>query len=109
MTDKITYEDAIRKLKEYEEKERLNFVELIKKFGDKYSDKELESKKLEELKVIADACSRFTPSMDRPDVIPMGGRMKEDTIPEGKVIDFSRVFEDVNKQFNMGKFESDDK
>jgi hypothetical protein len=101
------FDDAVTKIKEFEEKERLNFIKLIKKFGDKYSDEELE--KIEDLKVlesIADAVSRFAPSNDKPDVIPVSGKpdkkKMEDELEKGvERVDFTKVFDDVNKEFNM--------
>ena len=104
---RVELSDALGKIKEFEEKERLNFIKLIKRFGDKYSDEELN--KIEDLKIlesIADTASRFAPSNDKPDVIPGGGKpdkkKMEDDLKKGvERIDFTKIFEDVNKEFNM--------
>jgi iron-sulfur cluster repair protein YtfE (RIC family) len=97
--------DAVMDIKKYQEKERQNFIKAIKKFGDKYSDEELEKKNLESLEEIADAVSRFAPSDEKPDKIPVAPKddkkKLEDELDETKRIDFSNVFEDVNKEFDL--------
>lgn len=98
--------DAKEMIGKYEEKERLNLIQSIKKFGDKYSDEELQDKDIPTLEIIADAVSKFSPSEDKAEVLPVAGKddkeKMEDNLEE-KVerIDFSRVFEDINKEFNM--------
>lgn len=97
--------DANSKVTKFEEKERLNYIKAIKKFGDKYSDEELKDKKLPELEVIADAVLRFLPSDEKPDTIPIAPKDDKEELEkklgDAKRIDFSNVFEDVNKEFNM--------
>lgn len=97
--------DAKEMVTKYQEKEKLNFIKAIKKFGDKYSDEELKVKTLENLEEIADAVSRFAPSDDKPDTLPVAPKddkeKLEDELEETKRIDFSNVFEDVNKEFNL--------
>ncbi len=84
---------------------RENYIAKIKKFGDKFSDEELEAKNLNSLKEIADAVSRFAPSEDKPEVIPVAGKddkkKMEDEIGKEERIDFSKVFDDVRSEFNM--------
>ena len=99
-------EDATEVIKKFEEEKRKNLISEIKKFGDKYSDEELEIKDLEILKEIADAVSRFAPSDESPDKLPVAPKddkkKMEDELGKTERIDFSKVFEDVNKEFNMG-------
>lgn len=94
--------DAEKRIKVFEEKERQNFIKQIKKFGDKYSDEELSQEDLKGLEKIADAVSRFAPSTKKPDVLPVEPKDdKEDLTEKVERIDFSRVFDDVNKEFNL--------
>jgi len=97
--------DAISKKEKAEEIIKRNYITAIKKFGDKYSDEELEPKTLENLKEIADAVSRFAPSTKKPDIVPIAPKddkdKMEDNLDKAKRIDFSRVFDDVNKEFNL--------
>lgn len=97
-------EDAVKVIKQFEEEKRLDLIKKIKKFGDKYTDEELQKKDVNTLKIIADAFSKFEPSMEEPEVIPIkGGDSKEEMEKkiEGEHIDFSKVFEDVNKEFGL--------
>ena len=104
-TLKKEFEDAMTKIKEFEEKEKLNYIKIIKKFGDKYSDEELIKEDLKSLEKIADAVSRFAPSNEDPEVIPVVAKPNkeemEKELDKGKRVDFSTVFDDVNKEFNM--------
>ena len=98
-------EDAATSIKEFEEKEKLNYIKVIKKFGNKYSDEELKEKNLKSLEEIADAVSRFAPSEEKPDMLPVGNKTDkkklEDDLELGERIDPFAVYEDVNKEFNM--------
>ncbi len=102
---KLKLEDASSKIKQFEEKERQNYIKVIKKFGDKYSDEELQKEDLQSLEKIADAVSRFAPSTKEPEVLPVAAKgdkeEMEDNLEKGKRIDFSKVFDDVKKEFNM--------
>ena len=102
---KKDFADAEAKIKVFEEKERLNYIKIIKKFGDKYSDEELEKKDLKSLEDTADAVTRFAPSEKKPDVLPKGNKTDkkklEDDLDEGERIDPFSVYEDVNKEFNL--------
>ena len=102
---KKDFADAEAKIKVFEEKERLNYIKIIKKFGDKYSDEELEKKDLKSLEDTADAVTRFAPSKEKPDVLPKGNKTDkkklEDDLDEGDRIDPFSVYEDVNKEFNL--------
>lgn len=101
---KIELTDAIKKIKQFEEEKRLDLVKKIKKFGDKYTDEELQKKDLETLKIIADAFSKFKPSNEDPDVLPLKGQDSKEDLEkqiEGESIDFSKVFDDVNKEFGL--------
>ena len=105
LTEMLKVADS--KIKSFEEKERINYIKIIKKFGDKYSDQELEKKDLKDLEVIVDACSRFhdiseDKSKDKPETIPIGHKTpKEDLKVEGR-IDFANAFADVSEDFDMG-------
>ena len=102
----IKLADAEKKIKDYEEKERINYIKVIKKFGNKYSDEELAKIDLKTLEIVYDAGCRFyddvaDPSL-KPEILPLGTKMKKDTdIPYR--IDFANVFEDVAKEFDMSK------
>ena len=102
---KKDFEDAQAKIKIFEEKERVNFIKVIKKFGDKYSDEELEKMNLKSLEDTAEAVVRFAPSETKTEVIPVANKgdkkEMEKELDKSERIDFSRVFEDVNKEFNM--------
>lgn len=94
------------RIKELEDRERIRLIKSIKKFGDKYSDEELEDKELKSLIEIEDAVSRFAPSEEKPNVLPIAPKegkeeMEKELKKDSERIDFSRVFEDVNKEFNM--------
>lgn len=91
--------DATRKIEKLEDYKKFNLVTAIKRFGNKYNDLELESKSVEELENIADACSRF---MDE-DLHELSPPVREE-VRKIKRIDFSRVFDDVAKTFNMTSF-----
>lgn len=97
--------DSRDRVKKFEEKERLNYIRQIKKFGDKYSDEELNAEDLNSLEKIADAVSRFAPSTEKPTTIPVAPKDDkkglEKELGDTKRIDFSNVFEDVNKEFNL--------
>jgi len=105
----VKLEDAFGKIKELEKKKKLNYIKVIKKFGDKYSEDELLKEDLKSLEKIADAVSRFAPSEEAPDMIPVGNKddkkKLEDEIGKGKRIDFSTVFDDVKEGFNMSGLE----
>ena len=91
-------------ISKYEEKERLNLISKIKKFGNKYSDDELQKKDIDTLNIIADAFSKFEPSTEEPETIPIKGQDSEEELKkkvEGERIDFSKVFDDVNKEFGL--------
>ena len=96
--------DAHSEIKKFKDEKRLDYIKQIKRFGDKYSDEELESKDLESLKTIHDAVSRFYDELntkdDEVEKIPMRTKIRKDHRPEER-IDFSKTFEDVNEQFNM--------
>lgn len=84
-------------LKEYEEREVKNLISTIKKFG-KYEDAELEGKCVKELRVIADAVSRFDPSNEKAKKLP------KDVTTDSKVPSTqkgSQVFAEINKGFVM--------
>ncbi|KKM92027.1 hypothetical protein LCGC14_1222510, partial [marine sediment metagenome] len=101
---KVGLADAKSLLAKFEEKEKLNLIKSIKRFGDKYSDEELQNKDIDTLNIIADAFSKFEPSNEEPDKIPMkGGDSKEDLEKKikGERIDFSKVFNDVNEEFGL--------
>ena len=104
-TLKVDFEDAMKKIKVFEEKEKLNYIKVIKKFGDKYSDEELKEMDLKSLEDTADAVSRFAPSNEKAETIPVVGKSDKEEMKEelgtGKRIDFSQVFDDVDKEFNM--------
>jgi len=99
LSDAITQKDHVEAIV------KQNFIKAIKKFGDKYSDEELKVKDLKTLEEIADAVSRFTPSDEKPDTLPVAPKDDkkelEKELGDTKRIDFSRVFDDVNKEFNM--------
>jgi len=95
--------DAIAKIKKLESEKRVNYIRAIKSFGDKYSKEELETKELNELETIYDAGRRFygdTVEVET-EIIPMSTKMSKDTKIEIERIDFSRIFEDTNKDFDM--------
>jgi hypothetical protein len=95
-------EDARKKIAKYDEERKSNFIRAIKKFGDKYSDEELEEKDLETLEIVYDACKRFSDIAIEPEIptpLPMGNKIDEKEIPTR--IDFARIWEDVSKDFNM--------
>ena len=116
MTDNLTVDsllielqDAKAKIAEYEEKERINYIKVIKRFGEKYTDKELGEKDLKDLKIIADACERYCPSTENPDILPMP--KKRPSYEEAKkkhdgLVNFSSVFDDVSAQFDMTKIKT---
>ena len=82
----------------------MDLITKIKKFGNKYTDEELQEKNIETLNIIADAFSKFEPSNEEPDKIPMKGADSKEELEEkikGKRIDFSKVFDDVNKEFGL--------
>jgi len=97
--------DSKKKTEELTEIVRENYIKAIKKFGDKYSDEELKEKDLKSLIDIADAVSRFAPSTDKPDVIPVAPKDKkkklEDEIEKGERVNPHAIFDDVKKEFNM--------
>lgn len=100
---KTKFEDALKTIEEFKEKEKLNLIKKIKKFGDKYSDEELQKKDLNTLHIIADAFSKFEPSSEKAEVLPLAGQDSkeelEEKLKEEEHVDFSKTFEDVNKQF----------
>lgn len=89
--------DAKEKIKKLEDFKRKYYIKAIKNFGNKYSDEELATEDLEGLKKIADACARYS---DGEFVLEPA----TEVVDEVERIDFSRVFEDVSKDFNMTKF-----
>ena len=111
MTKYLTINDAIKRIDELEDKIKRNYIDIIKKFGDKYSDEELAKEDLESLETIIDACSRFAdmPSEGKPVVIPFGNKMNKKTGELNRRIDFARVFDDVNAKFNMSNLKSETK
>ena len=97
------------KIKELEDRERIRLIASIKSFGDQYSDEELESKKLNALIEIEDSASRFAPSVEKPNILPVAPKddkkkMEEELKKDSERIDFSRVFDDINKDFEMDRF-----
>lgn len=101
---KVELEDAKGKIAKFEEEKRKNLIKKIKSFGDKYSDEELDAKDLSTLKIIADAVSKFSPSEQKPEVLPVPPQADKEKIAEelkGKRIDFSKVFDDINKEFGI--------
>ena len=97
------------KIKELEDKERIRLIKSIKSFGDKFSDEELEVKNLDSLIEIEDTVSRFAPSEEKPNVLPVvpkedKEKMEKELKKDSERIDFSRVFEDTNKDFEMDRF-----
>lgn len=101
---KVILTDAKEIIGKYEEEKRMSLIEKIKKFGNKYTDEELQTKDIDTLNIIADAFSKFEPSMEEPDKLPMKGADSKDKMEEkikGKRIDFSKVFDDVNKEFGL--------
>jgi hypothetical protein len=101
---KVSLADAKELLAKFEEKERLALIQKIKKFGDKYSDEELQNKDIDTLNIIADAFSKFKPSEEPAEPLPKKGQDSKEEMEEelkGKLIDFSKVFDDVNKEFGL--------
>ncbi len=103
---KVKLNDANVLIGQFEEKEKLNHIKTIKKFGDKYSEEELLKEDLKSLEKIADAVSRFAPSDAKPDVVPVANKddktkLEDDVKKGGKRIDFSKVFDDVKENFDM--------
>ena len=95
--------DAEKRIEELESKIKDNYIAIIKRYGDKYTQEELEKEDLESLETIIDAVRRFMPSDERAEVIPITP-YRDEKKPDHTVIkriDFSRVFEDVAKEFNM--------
>lgn len=111
MTNKyLTLEDAIKRINKLEDKVKINYIKQIKKFGNKYSDEELEKVDLESLETIMDACSRFVYSDENPEIIPITPPTKPKQRPTGEVfekVDFGAVFDNVAKDFNMSNIESE--
>ena len=112
-TLKKDFADARAKIKIFEEEKKKNYIKDIKKFGDKYSDEELEEMNLKSLEDTAEAVSRFAPSNEKAETIPIAAKpakeeMKKE-LDEGKRVDFSTVFDDVNAKFNMSKLKSETK
>lgn len=113
MTDTVFTNDELMqmlkiadsKIKVFEEKERINYITVIKKFGDKYSDEELEKKDLKSLEAIADAVKRFVPSDEKPEIVPIVSNklLVKEAKGASERIDFTSVFDDVAKDFNMSK------
>lgn len=97
------------RIKELEDRERIRLISSIKKFGDKFSDEELKVKNLNSLIEIEDAASRFAPSEEKPDTIPIAPKndkdeMEKELKKDSERIDFSRVNDDINKDFEMSRF-----
>ena len=96
--------DAEARIKELEDEKRVRYIKAIKRFG-KYSDDELENEDLKTLEVIADAVSRFAPSMEEPELLPMPDkvltRKEVRAATEKRDRDLESVFADVNAEFNM--------
>lgn len=97
------------RIKGLEDRERIRLIKSIKSFGDKFSDEELEVKKLDSLIEIEDAVSRFAPSKEKPDVLPVAAKddkekMEKELKKDSERIDFSRVNDDINKDFEMDRF-----
>jgi len=92
--------DARKRIAGYEEEKRLRMIAQIKKFGDKYTDKELENKDLSTLEIIADAFGHFK-GLEEPETM-----MDEGIKPKQKSVDLSTVFDDISKDFNMTKIHS---
>ena len=103
----IELEDAKKKIAEYEEKERINHISVIKRFGNKYSDEELAKEDTESLKDIADACERFAPSTEQPEILPVPKELptyeEVQKRMEDDLVDYSSVFDYVAKSFDMTK------
>ncbi len=104
----LTLEDAVKRINDLEDEKRINYMKVIKSFGDKYSDKELEEKTLEQLEIIYDACERFAPSTEKPNLLPLGKHNRDKSYEQAEkrengLIDASSVFDDVAKEFNMSK------
>ena len=104
LREDLTLADS--KIKVFEEKERLNYIKIIKKFGDKYSDEELEKKDLKSLEDTADAVTRFAPSNEKTETVPMGSKTPKEEIVKTKHIDFSRTFDYVRSEFDMGSIKT---
>jgi len=77
---KVIITDAKEIIGKYEEDKRMDLISKIKKFGNKYTDEELQKKDIDTLNIIAE-------------------EMEEKI--KGKRIDFSKVFDDVNKEFGL--------
>jgi len=87
--------DAKVKIAELESFKRRNLIAEIKKFGNKYSEDELIEKGSDILEEILDAVRRFGDSSSAT-VLPIAARPEIE-----EKVDFTTVFEDVNKEFNM--------
>ena len=103
----LTIEDATKRIDELEAKIKIGYINAIKRFGDKYSDEELERENLESLETIMDACSRFAIEDNIP-ITPFRDEKRPDKTVI-KRIDFSRVFDDVAAKFNMSNIKSESK
>jgi len=108
--DEKEFEDAIalkdEKIKELEDIIRKGKVAEIKSQTDKYQDAELEKMPLKELSIIADAVFRFAPSQEKPPVIPVVGKDKEEfdkSVEDSKTkrIDPKEMFAETKKDFLM--------
>ena len=89
--------------KELTEHVKKNFITVIKRFGDKYSDEELAKKDVKDLEVIVDACSRFGDYSEKtPKILPLSHKTHK--VEDDREYDLTNVFGDVNKEFNMAKY-----
>jgi predicted RNase H-like nuclease (RuvC/YqgF family) len=86
-------EDAINRLKEFEEKEIKVLKDSIKELST-YTDSDLDGKCLKELNIIADAVSRFEPSKNKGKKLPVSDSNAQSMNP-------SNIFAETNKQFRI--------
>lgn len=97
--------DIIKKLQEEKRQELLKKIEDFA--GDKFEDGELDEKEISELEIIYDSISRFAPSNDKSNVLPVEGKedkkKMEDSL-KGRRFDPRKLHEDVNKEFNLERF-----
>ena len=76
----------------------------MEKFGDKFSDEELEKMDLKSLEDTANAVIRFAPSDEEPTKIPVAPKDDKKELEDklgAERIDPTKIFEDVNKEFNL--------
>lgn len=109
-----TRDEEIKKLrsevKAFQEEKRQDKIKEIKSFTDKFTDSELSEKTLEQLRDAADIVSRFAPSMEKPETLPIEAPNKEkfddnvkDEISPDR-LDPTKMFTENNKEFNMSGF-----